>query len=102
MSGARPPRFASWLVQRLLTPSHAERVLGDLDEEYVEKQRPLSGPLRARLWYWRQALRSIRALRNQPFPVFPRDHSPMQNSLLDVRFALRQLAAPSRCSSAPV
>jgi len=92
MSNVRPPRVAAWLVQRVLTPSHADRVLGDLDEEYAEKQRPTRGPFRARLWYWRQALLSIRALRNKPFPVLPRDHSPMQNSLLDIRFALRQLA----------
>ncbi len=93
MSNVRPPRVAAWLVQRVLTPSHADRVLGDLDEEYVEQQWPAHGPLRARIWYWRQALLSIRALRNKPFPVLPRDHSPIQNSLLDIRFALRQLAA---------
>ncbi len=93
MNNIRPPRVAAWLVQCVLTPSHAGRVLGDLDEEYVEKQRSARGSFRARLWYWRQALLSIGALRNKPFPVLPRDHSPMQNSLLDVRFALRQLAA---------
>lgn len=93
MTNNPPPRIAAWLVRRALTPSHAHRILGDLDEEYADTQRRARGSTGARLWYWRQAFLSIRALRNQPFPFLPRDHSPMQNSLLDVRFALRQLAA---------
>ena len=43
----RPPRLAAWLVDRLLPVDDAQRLLGDLDEEYTDFQRSQRGPLRA-------------------------------------------------------
>jgi putative ABC transport system permease protein len=78
----RPPRIARWLLHRSLPAHNRDDIIGDLDEEYrgyVSRER---GPLRARWWYWRQALGSLpptigrdlardlrfgaRALRQQP------------------------------------
>ncbi len=81
MSAPRGPRLASWIVQRLLRPLDAERILGDLDEEYVRFQRPAQGRLRADLWYWRQAVASIWALRE----------GLLASAFGDARFALRTL-----------
>ena len=57
-SPSRPPRLARWLLARGLPTDARETVLGDLDEEYVCYQRP-RGRVRARVWYWSQALRTI-------------------------------------------
>ncbi|NKB90453.1 MAG: FtsX-like permease family protein [Acidobacteria bacterium] len=85
-----PPRAAAWLVQRLLTPAHAKRLLGDLDEEYLEQQLAARGIFGASVWYWRQCLTSIRALRRRPYDVFPRTRRPMHGISQDLRFAVRQ------------
>ena len=55
-STPRPPLLASALL-RLLLPSGIVRdsILGDFWEEYGQHAAAGSG-LRARLWYWRQAL----------------------------------------------
>src|SRR5579859_475122 len=51
-----PPNWAEHLLERLLTPELRETVTGDLREEYVETVLPLTGRLRADLWYLRQLL----------------------------------------------
>ena len=48
-----PPRFASWLLARRLDPNDRDEVLGDLAEDFLERQA-VHGPATARLWYWRQ------------------------------------------------
>ncbi|HSC28083.1 MAG TPA: ABC transporter permease, partial [Vicinamibacterales bacterium] len=63
--GIRGPRAARWLVERLLPPEEAARLLDALDEELVEFQEHERGRRRARLWYWGQALRSARILRGR-------------------------------------
>lgn len=47
------PPLATWLLERLLTGTHCEPLIGDLAEEYAGG--------RPRLWYWRQALGALRA-----------------------------------------
>jgi len=78
----RPPRIARWLLHRSLPAHNRDDIIGDLDEEYTGYVVRERGPLRARWWYWRQALGSLaptvgrdlardlrfgaRALRQQP------------------------------------
>ena len=50
----RPPRIAERILERALPGTQAgEAVLGDLAEEFAERQRAL-GRARAIGWYWRQ------------------------------------------------
>jgi hypothetical protein len=51
-----PPRWAEFLLERLLVARDRETVAGDLREEYVESVMPRSGRLLADLWYLRQGL----------------------------------------------
>jgi hypothetical protein len=51
MRSNRPPRFATWLLERLALNEKRESLIGDLLEQY------LNG--RSASWYWRQALYSI-------------------------------------------
>src|SRR5262245_12735309 len=52
------PRFHTWLLTRLLPPSHREAVLGDLTEEFAIHADPKSR-LSAARWYRGQVYRSI-------------------------------------------
>lgn len=63
MRSARPPALARWLARQLLGRADVDRLLGDLDEEYGEFQRPGRGRLAADAWYWRQVLGSVLVLR---------------------------------------
>lgn len=54
---SHPPRFASWLLERCLSPEH-DAIVGDLEEEYQDNA-DYYGAIRARLIYWGQALRTI-------------------------------------------
>lgn len=56
MSASRhaPPRWAEWLLERLLPEHSRETVVGDLREEFIESQLPLRGLIRAHIWYLRQ------------------------------------------------
>jgi hypothetical protein len=51
-----PPRWAEFVLERLLADSDWQTVTGDLREEYTEAILPHLGPLRANLWYLRQVL----------------------------------------------
>jgi hypothetical protein len=58
LQSPQPPRIAGWLVVLFTPPGLAESIMGDLLEEFsalVVK----SGVGFARLWYWRQALKTI-------------------------------------------
>ena len=84
-----PPRLAAWMASRRVPLEEREFLLGDLEEEFADVVWPARGPVRARLWYWRQALRCL--LTRQPSSArTPRARRPM-NLLQDVRFALRVL-----------
>lgn len=54
----RTPRFAEWLLRRLLPDREGEIIAGDLREEFASRRA-------ARLWYWREVL-SCLAVRLSP------------------------------------
>jgi hypothetical protein len=54
MNRQGPPRWAEFLLERLLTARDREAVTGDLHEDYAEFMVPQFGRLRANLWYLRQ------------------------------------------------
>ncbi|HUF46978.1 MAG TPA: ADOP family duplicated permease [Vicinamibacterales bacterium] len=91
---ARPPRLSSWLLARTLGWSRHEFLLGDLDEEFM--RRAGRAPVRARLWYTRQAFLAVwhvgfRARhRGAAHPVRQGD-SMARQIRADVRYALRLL-----------
>jgi len=47
----QPPRFATWLLNRLDCGNNVESLLGDLVESYRQG--------RSDAWYWRQVLRAV-------------------------------------------
>jgi hypothetical protein len=51
-----PPRWAEFLLRRLLRPTDRESTTGDLLEEYRVAREPALGRLRADVWYGRQVL----------------------------------------------
>lgn len=51
MTLAKPPKLATWLLERLTSGYHNDPLAGDLIEEY--------GRGRSRVWYWRQVLIAI-------------------------------------------
>jgi uncharacterized protein involved in exopolysaccharide biosynthesis len=51
MMASRPPRFADWLLQRLVAGPRQQSILGDLHEQY--------GRGRSGAWYWRQTIKTI-------------------------------------------
>jgi hypothetical protein len=56
MNDPGPPRWAEFLLERLLVARDRETVAGDLREEYVESIMPRMGSPRADIWYLRQCL----------------------------------------------
>jgi hypothetical protein len=56
MNLSGPPRWAEFLLERLLGARDRETVAGDLREEYVESIMPRSGRLWADVWYLRHCL----------------------------------------------
>lgn len=95
----RPPALAQALLRHLADPVRRDAMLGDLDEEFHDHVVPERGLRQARLWYWRQALKSLppslaqrlrrgranrkRATRGDGF---------METLLRDLRFSLRSFA----------
>ena len=57
----RPPHFAQLALRFLLTEDAKDNVIGDLTEEYAEKQTEL-GRRGAQAWYYKQALLSMAPL----------------------------------------
>ncbi len=97
--GAMPPRFARFLMRRLLPRDAREFVVGDLDEEFRRFDFPRDN-FYARRWYWSQAIRSIahsmgrsatgRTLQH-PVRSRPRGGTLMTALLQDVHFTLSNL-----------
>jgi hypothetical protein len=56
MSHQGPPRWAEFLLERLLPTRDRESVTGDLREDYAEFILPQFGRLRANLWYLHQII----------------------------------------------
>lgn len=55
MNRVRVPALAQWLLSLRLDPVDRPMVLGDLDEQFQQQVQKV-GPVRARAWYWREAL----------------------------------------------
>jgi putative ABC transport system permease protein len=49
-------RLLNWLIAKTAPADERDALIGDLMEEYEQRVRPSMGPIRARLWYVRQAL----------------------------------------------
>jgi hypothetical protein len=67
----QPPRIAVWLIRVFSPGEEGETILGDLLEEFS----PLglkAGRTAARLWYWRQTLKTIPHLVAAGFGTAPR------------------------------
>ncbi|MBU1099621.1 MAG: ABC transporter permease [Bacteroidetes bacterium] len=58
-----PPRFATWLLKKFSLSSRQPDALGDIEELY-EQLFEDKGKKKAKLWYWKQVLRSIPHLIN--------------------------------------
>ncbi len=106
-----PPRLAVALLRLRLPRELAEAIVGDLEEEYRTRVIPASGPLRAGLWFWGQALtvrggalrranRGLRSTRptwerNRPRHAGDGDPDPLHwfhMLLRDLTYAIRRLA----------
>ncbi|MBN1938590.1 MAG: ABC transporter permease [Candidatus Aminicenantes bacterium] len=57
---SRPPRLARFLVRLFASRARNEAYLGDLEEMYLERASS-HGRRRSRLWFWKEALRSLPA-----------------------------------------
>lgn len=109
----RSPLLPRWILRRCLPPGpQADGILGDLEEEYRTRlspdrgedgsgpPRPPSTPtlLRARLWFWREALAVAARYALEPEPRFTdrrleRRLEPFMDSLTqNLRYAFRRLA----------
>jgi hypothetical protein len=51
MTSNQPPRIATWMLKHFGSGSDNEALLGDLAEQYVQKDSPM--------WYWRQTMKAI-------------------------------------------
>ena len=54
-----PPVVARWLLEHAMNPAAAEAIAGDLAEAFQSRIARGATVLRARLWYWREALVAI-------------------------------------------
>jgi putative ABC transport system permease protein len=95
----KPPALARHLLWWTL-PGHLRReVVADLDDEYLRHIVPTRSAIRARLWYWRQAIGSIpSAVRlhrgtgaGEPASSRPDARTWVVESLSDLRHGLRLL-----------
>ncbi|HSC25699.1 MAG TPA: ADOP family duplicated permease [Vicinamibacterales bacterium] len=96
MSRGTPPRLPSLMLRVALDPDIAEFVLGDLDEEFLERAAQMGRP-RARRWYWKQAVTSAirgcrlaRGTRRPPRPASREKRFVMP--IQDVIYGLRSFA----------
>jgi len=53
-----PPRFAMWLLGLFTVGTEGESIVGDLHEEYSQLALKSEYGV-ARIWYWRQALKTV-------------------------------------------
>jgi hypothetical protein len=58
-SSAVPPDRACFLLDLLLAKPDRETILADLEEEFTTYFLPKYGARRARLWFWKQTVKSI-------------------------------------------
>ena len=86
----RPPRLARFILERALPSDVREDVSGDIEELF--RRRSVADPLRARLWYWRQAFSFTARFRAERLRNAP-GHIDMSTrfSWMDVKLAARIL-----------
>jgi putative ABC transport system permease protein len=89
-----PPALALSLLEHFLPFSEREAIVGDLIEEFGDDRLPQSGAFRARVWFWRETLSAIVAVRRRSSrmarPPITGD-SLMRLFLGDLRYASRLL-----------
>src|SRR5262249_50464051 len=51
MTPKQPPRIATWMLKHFGCGSDVDAILGDLAEQYVQKD--------SAMWYWRQVMKAI-------------------------------------------
>ncbi|MGB2907246.1 MAG: ABC transporter permease, partial [Candidatus Aminicenantaceae bacterium] len=80
----KPPRIAGWLIQRMFPDRGGSSTLGDMIETYRSLVKD-QGPLQARLWFWRQCLKS--------FPYYVTDGLSWRISMIGsyLKIAMRNL-----------
>ncbi len=93
--GERTPRWASWLVARVVRGPERDAVLGDLAEEF-EARCGEAGVWSARVWYWGQALSFVRpgvvrALRGREEQKGSGGAGTMETLLQDIRYGVRSI-----------
>jgi hypothetical protein len=93
-SELKPPILADLLLYLSLPAKPYNCIRGDLTEEYYAVILPDLGVRKARLWYWRQVIRSIGpVLRGEIAYARPKERKggAMEALLRDLRFGLRML-----------
>ncbi len=91
-----PPRLSRAVLRQAARLTYAEALIGDLEEEFLTHRVPELGVFRARLWYRRQALRSLPPLLGHAVfdararrPHRGKRENRMSSFMQDVRFGLR-------------
>ena len=85
-----PPRVARWLLERFTIVEDRDALVGDLSEEF--EVRAHQSPLKARVWFWQQVLRSIVPVLRRRWPASVQPHSQgrtMDALWQDLRFSWR-------------
>ena len=94
----RPPALAERLLARTLHPDEREELLGDLQEQF-DRRVVADGAVRARRWYWRQAIGLAWGFARDRRDVVSTSHERRRgrwaasNVALDARDAWRSLRA---------
>ncbi len=89
-SGSPSPRLARWLLCHGLPADVREPILGDLDEEFVQRRRS-HGSLRVWAWYWSQTLRTLVRTRTPRYDRENVGRNPIRHLSHDLRHGLRSL-----------
>ncbi|MEJ2540211.1 MAG: ADOP family duplicated permease [Gemmatimonadota bacterium] len=101
---ARPPSLARWLLgRRLPWGPRREAILGDLEEEYRARleSRGVVRRLRARAWYWREALAVAARYTLEPDPALAMRRDPRRMEQLMDALTHNLLYAVRRLVRAP-
>jgi len=92
----RGPHLASLVLALFVPDEHRDYLIGDLAEEYHRHIIPDKGPVRARLWFWQQVIRSVGSrmlVRNGFNNKHPKHKGEgiVSSLLMDIRHAFRGL-----------
>jgi putative ABC transport system permease protein len=90
-SQIKPPAAAEWILSRLVGDRDREAYLGDLQETFCAELAAGRSASAMRRWYWLETLRAPIGRDRTPVAT-PSGDGMMQNTLNDLRFAVRMLA----------